>query len=53
MVYVKMVNYTVYEIKFLSHFQRFFLCVESFRPIVRIANNNQEKCTILHVPNVG
>ena len=31
----------------------FFVCVKWFWPIIRVANNSQEKFIILHVPHIG
>ena len=31
----------------------FFVCVKRFRPIIGVANNSQEKFSILNVPQVG
>ena len=33
--------------------ERVFFYVKRFCPIIRAANNNQEKFTILHVPHIG
>ena len=30
-----------------------YFCVERFRRTIRVANNRQEKFTILHVPHIG
>ena len=38
---------------FKLHFERVFFYVKGFCPILRAANNSQEKFTILHVPHIG
>ena len=44
----------VYKVKYiLTPFLKVFFCVERFRPIIRLANNSQEKFRILNVPHVG